>query len=121
MLNRDYHRIIPRDFFNEAKLLKCMGLLQLKIIDHQLPRGLDIKIDERGEPFEICLNEDHCRLLVKNYPTTINNVVVDFQTAYNSKRPYPFYCLVGDEEIEVFDDKGNFTEDFCNLKINKAQ
>lgn len=121
MLNRDYHRIIPRDFFNEAKLLKCMGVLQLRIVDDQLPPGLDIKIDESGEPFEICRDEASSRLIVINYPTTINKVEVIFQTALNSQRPYPFYCQVGEEEIEVFDDKGNFTEDFCNLKINKAQ
>jgi hypothetical protein len=116
-INKYYTREIPRDFFNEAKLLKCMGLLSVKIEDRMLPPGLDIKIEESGEPFNICMNEDDYRLFVKNYPATINGVSVTFQSAYNSKSPYPFYCQIGEEEIEVFDNNGNFTEDFCNIRI----
>ena len=46
----NYSRVIPRDFFNEAKLLKCMGLLALKVLDNMTPNGIKILIEESGAP-----------------------------------------------------------------------
>jgi hypothetical protein len=38
---KDYNRVIPRDLFNEAKLLKCLGQLCLLIDKGQCP-GLSV-------------------------------------------------------------------------------
>lgn len=107
----DYLRVIPRDFFNEAKLLKCMGQLSLKILDYQLPEGLNITIHESGDPFNICLSEDGS-LFVSNYPIMVNGSQVFFKTAYNSKSPFPFYAEIDYCDILVFDEAGNFTSNF---------
>lgn len=113
-MNTEYNRVIPRDFFNEAKLLKCMGLLSLKILDGQLPDGLKIEIEESGEPFDIQLTEDGS-LFVANYQVLVNDVPVIMGTAYNSKSNYPLNCIFNYEEIRVFDETGNFTEEFVSF------
>ena len=54
-----YRRKIPRDFFNEAKLLKCMGLLSVKVLDNKIPEGIDIEVNGDGDRFNIELNESY--------------------------------------------------------------
>ena len=112
-----YQRVIPRDFFNEAKLLKCMGQLSLKILDCQLPEGIKIEIEETGEPFEIHLTDDG-RLFVSNYQTSINDTYISLSTTYNSKYNYPLICFHDDVELLVFDEFGNFTEEFIQFATN---
>jgi len=116
MENSSYLRVIPRDFFNEAKLLKCMGQLSLMILDCKTPEGMKIEIAETGEPFEIQLS-DNGYLFISNYLVTINDAIVSMRTPYNSKAPYPLLCYYDWEEITVFDDSGNFTKEFAALKI----
>lgn len=111
-----YTRVIPRDFFNEAKLLKCFGQLALKILDGLTPDNMDIYIEESGEPFNIDLTDDGS-LIISNYETMINNIPVIFKTTYNSKANYPFFCEVDYTDYEVFDDNGNFTDEFKNLSL----
>lgn len=109
-----YKRVIPRDFFNEAKLLKCLGQLSLKILDDLLPEGIKIEIDECGEKFDIELTNDG-RLYLCNYQVTVNNVYVSMSTTYNSKDNYPLICFHDDTEIPVFDDNANFTDEFIQF------
>jgi hypothetical protein len=105
----DYYRVIPRDFFNESKLLKCFGLLALKHLDG-MAHGLEIEHD--GSPFEIQQDDDG-NLFINNVKTEINGDHVVFYTRYNRKDTYPFYCVDKDgTEIEVFTEQGEFTEDF---------
>ncbi len=108
-----YTRVIPRDFFNEAKLLKCMGILSLKILDGMLPEGISISIYESGEPFQIEL-DDCGDLRVMNYPIEVNGEEVIFFTAYNSKNALPFYAYINDEPVLVFTNTTEFTNDFIS-------
>lgn len=112
-----YERVIPRDFFNESKLLKCMGQLSLKILDCKLPDGIKIEIDECGSPFVINQTTDG-RLFLQDYDVTINDIYVSMSTTYNSKDNYPLVCIHDDVETTVFDDAGNFTQDFINFCNN---
>lgn len=108
-----YIRVIPRDFFNEAKLLKCMGQLSLAILDCKVPQGIELRIEENGDPFEIRLSDDG-NLHVANYETFVNGRVTTFYTHYNSKLNYPFYCInpESSNEVKVFDEDGKWTEEF---------
>lgn len=112
-----YTRVIPRDFFNESKLLKCMGQLSLKILDGKLPDGVNIEIDECGEPFYIGLSNDG-RLFLNNYNTTINDIYVSLSTTYNAKDAFPLICFHDDIETTVFDESGNFTDEFITFCKN---
>jgi len=107
-----YQRVIPRDFFNEAKLLKCMGLLALKVLDNQLPEGIVISIDESGEPFDIIQMEDSGDLSVVNYPVIVNGVELLFASNYNSKSNFPLYCEIDYSPITVFNEIGDFSNEF---------
>ncbi len=109
----NYIRVIPRDLFNEAKLLKCLGKLSLAILDCRLPQGITIAIEETGEPFQVELSDDG-QLYIANFETFINGRITTFKTAYNSKLNYPFYCIHPDslEDIEVFNEDGEFAAEF---------
>jgi hypothetical protein len=107
-----YTRVIPRDFFNEAKLLKCMGQLALKILDNQTP--CKIIIEESGDPFDINLSDDGC-LFISNYTVLVKEQEIMFKTTYNSKSAYPFYAEIDYCDYEVFDEKGEFTQEFINM------
>lgn len=113
-ITETYTRVIPRDFFNEAKLLKCMGVLALKILDRQLPDGVNIEIEESGEPFQIELTDDG-NLFVSNYPVLVNGQPATFCTVYNSKENFPLNLIYDYCEYRVFDEAGNFHPDFINF------
>ena len=115
---RNYIRVVPRDFFNEAKLLKCMGVLALAISDYKLPENIKIEINESGKPFEILLNEEFDLLVVSNYEVKINGEEYIVGTSYNSKSNFPFK-VVDDEEILIFDENGKFTLDFIERFTSK--
>lgn len=107
-----YYRVLPRDLFNEAKLLKCIGHLVLKIHDHMAPNGLRFEHD--GEPFEIALIDDG-HLTVTNIVFAIGDTFLLFKTAYNSKAPYPLLCEHDNIEWNVFLDSGEFDQAFVKL------
>lgn len=108
--SNQYSRVIPRDFFNEAKLLKCMGFLALYILERKVP--FQMKIKESGEPFEIIRNDEHDMLIVQNYEVYIKGEVYEVGTLYNSKDNFPLYAIIDDEEVKVLDEGGKFTEEF---------
>lgn len=109
-----YERVIPRDFFNEGKLLKCMGRLALGALDRTTPEGITLDVEENGEPFDIDLS-DSGELYVSNYPVTVNGYEAFFFTSYNSKRAYPFYCRIDETDYEVFNEDGTWNKDFMQL------
>lgn len=106
-----YLRVIPRDLFNEAKLLKCFGQLALTVLDGMVPDGIGITIEESGEPFQVELQDDGY-LCISNYQTFVNGQPVLFKTTYNSKSNYPFYCEHENGDIEVFTEDGKFSTEF---------
>ncbi len=108
----NYRRVIPRDFFNEAKLLKCMGILALAVLDNTVPENISIKIDENGESFDIILDNMYNLLRVSNYNVEINGEFYLVGTTYNSKGNFPFYVIVDEEEVEILDNNGKFSNDF---------
>lgn len=109
-----YTRVLPRDLFNEAKLLKCMGRLCLLIEDGTTPVKMSFK--DNGKPFKIGLMEDGY-LTIVNLPVYIKAKPFRFRCQYNSQQPYPLFCENENNEYPVFTDSGDFdTEfiDFCN-------
>jgi len=110
-----YQRVIPRDLFNEAKLLKCIGQVVLKIHDRQTP--IRMGVIETGERFKIELL-DEGYLFISNLDITILGEKYLFKTTYNSKSNYPLFVEIqednGPVDIQVFDENGNFDEEFIN-------
>lgn len=121
-VDTDYNRVIPRDLFNEGKLLKCMGRLCLLIHDDLVP--VKMSFDEDVDKFEIGLIDDGS-LTIANLPVKIKGIQFLFKTTYNSKANYPLYVQSPDyEEYLVFDEQGEFAtefKDFCENVDKKAK
>jgi hypothetical protein len=102
----EYKRVIPRDLFNESKLLKCVGRLALKIHDSMGPEGLKLEYDDK--PFEIRLDGYKDAFYVENMKFHVNGRQFYFYSQVNSHEPYPFFLFYNFQEFEVFDVIGNF-------------
>lgn len=131
-----YTRVLPRDLFNEAKLLKCLGQLALNIHDG-CAGSLEVK--HTGAPFHIKQDpsdgsfyeagiEWYCWIPVRpgDSPGSYDRVFsrswqmqLFFHTPLNSKDGYPLYVAykddTGDHEFAVFTDDGMMTDEFCEL------
>lgn len=110
-----YTRVLPRDLFNEAKLLKCLGLLCLLIHDGLTPVPMSVN-DELGpqDGFCIGLMEDGY-LAVANLDIFIRGERHSFRTQYNSKENYPLYVTFDYVDYLVFDEQGKWDQEFINF------
>jgi hypothetical protein len=104
-------RVIPRDFFNEAKLLKCLGQFIIEADNYALTRE-NIEFPGTSDPFEICMT-DSGELYCRNYEFYMKKDGSLFLfTPYNSKEPYPLYWRILDNDISIFTDDGKFENEF---------
>jgi hypothetical protein len=108
-----YQRVIPRDFFNEAKLLKCLGRFELAV-NHGGPMDirLPITIDYDGEAFVIEQNPNDGSLWCVNYRAYLAGEEVQLFVPYNSKDEWPLMCIYKAEEYYAFDESGKFMPNF---------
>lgn len=108
-----YNRVIPRDLFNEANLLKCLGHLAIKL---EAIRGPELIEPEPGEAFVIEQDEDGAiacwtvTLKVRDEPVLLSRPL-------NSRRAWPLYAThhgmrALDEPLEVFEQDGELTAEF---------
>lgn len=117
----NYTRVIPRDLFNEAKLLKCIGRLCLLIHDRQTVEGLTFEHDDK--PFKIGLLDEGA-LTIKNIIFDLHGERLMFQTTYNSKCNWPLFCVYDYCEYLVFDEAGQHTQEFlefCKTITDKSK
>lgn len=124
-----YKRVIPRDLFNEANLLKCYGALWIALDN---ARGHTAKLGEHnptdpsddycGDPFNIEMDESTGSISVANIPFTIGGLAYKLSRPLNSRDPYPLYCV--DEfdmhEWSVFNDDGTLSAEFLDLIKDRA-
>ena len=110
--NPDYDRVHPRDFFNEAKLLKCWGRLSLLIHEG---RGIDWPLriehdDSECKGYAVRLDGQHAMLFIDNVRLFVCDVHVPIGNVCNSKNEWPMY---GGEDFHcVFDDDGELSPEF---------
>jgi len=112
-----YRRVIPRDLFNEANLLKCYG--QLYIAMERLA-GCEARFRNEDVPrFEIMQRESDGAIFVYNLPLEIGRHSYTLTRPLNSRRPWPLYAeRDGDDSfdpIAVFDDQGELTPEMRAL------
>jgi hypothetical protein len=124
MIDPMYHRVIPRDLFNESKLLKCLG--QLALIAHdgldrnrnRLPDSLRIVHD--GEAFEIEQDPSDGAIFCPAIRAYLGDVPLSLRCSLNNRQPYPITCTVDDEEASVFNDDGTLSNEFLGLLTTVA-
>lgn len=119
-----YQREMPRDLFNEAKLLKCLGQLLLLYVDQHLADGCKFVHTETQSGFLIGQNPGDgsigCANLHMWYIEEVGDgkkirTYVELSTPLNSRDPYPLlFSAYGDEGC-VFDTDGKMTPEFHEL------
>lgn len=108
-----YFRAIPRDLFNEAKLLKCLGQIALAELDKVFPENVEISYD--GKPFNIIQDVDG-NLECANLTLYKNNEEVILFHPLNNKGSYPLRAeFWGEKDVSVFNENGSFSKEFIDL------
>ncbi len=105
-----YNRVIPRDLFNEAGLLKCLGKL---IIAADTIPGLEFEHD--GEAFAIVQDPSDGSISVANVVAWLNGMRLDLSTGLNARRSMPLeFRLEGGEDglDRVFNEDGSLSDEF---------
>jgi hypothetical protein len=107
-----YKRVLPRDLFNEAKLLKCVGKLTLLIEDGFIP---NMSYHYDGDPFDIHQVKADGSIFIGNISVFKNGAeggTIDVFTPLNSKAPWPLIGVLDDYAFRVFDDNGELNQEF---------
>lgn len=100
-------RVLPRDAFNDANLLKCIGQLTMLIEDGMVPW----KYDFDGDEFNIYMDgyDGHTRVsnvaFYRRDPESGDWDNIYLLRPMNSRDPWPLQDLDGNR---VFNDKGEF-------------
>jgi hypothetical protein len=107
----NYIRVLPRDAFNEANLLKCIGRLTLLIHDNEIDWLKYEQYNDNEEGFNICQEESSGEIYITNliFYLKKDNTEIIFTSCYNSKDNYPLIAYTTDNNYyRVFDENGNF-------------
>lgn len=98
-------RVLPRDAFNDANLLKCIGQLTMLIEDgaHEVS-GLRFEYD--GEPFDIRQDASDGSTYVANLSFYLGRHLVLMRRPLNSRDAWPLLMIHNGEEYYVFSEQG---------------
>lgn len=119
-----YKRVVPRDLFNEASLLKCYGQVYVAL---ERCEGHSAKFThEHVAQFDIVQGASDGSLSIANLPLLIGEDEYSLVRPLNSRRSWPLYAeRIEDPEFEpvpVFDDDGEFTDEMRTLLgVNQPQ
>ena len=119
-MNANYFRVIPRDLFNEGKLLTELGFLSLAIHDNKegIANLLTMELIDEDEGFVIVQDENEGSLLVSNLlcRTVKDDSQCIFYTRLNcrSKNALQFKYEPLELEGVVFDGE-DYSNDFKSL------
>lgn len=108
-----YIRVIPRDLFNEADLLKCLGRLYIEL---ETAGKHKARFDVEDVPsFDIRQNLGDGSISVVNLPFMIGRRRFYLFRPLNSRKPWPLMIERDDDVWRVFDDQGRLSTDFMEL------
>ena len=119
-----YLRVIPRDLFNEANLLKCYGQIYLNLERLNLP-DVGFEHDDPWTPFDVRQDEDSGTIHIANVTLTVRGCACRLDRPLNSRQAWPLYLTTeNEEEIAVFSEDGSFSPEMLtflnNHRSNKA-
>jgi hypothetical protein len=98
-----YKRVIPRDFFNESKLLKCLGKIELYLMGN---KNISVQFD--NERFLIEQNDSDGSLYVSNYKVYIGEDEVSLYIPYNCKENWPLMADYCGSTYYLLNESGDF-------------
>lgn len=110
-----YQRVIPRDLFNEASLLKCYG--RLYILSETTP-GLKVEtaFDYDDDSFNVEQDPSDGAIYLTNVYVSAAGVGLKLRRPLNSRSAWPLVVVDSDDEAaDVFTDAGDLTPEFLRL------
>lgn len=118
-----YKRVLPRDLFNEAKLLKCLGQLALLIHDGKAPDGLSFEQDAMScDGFDIDQDPFSGELYVDNltlwFDLGEDAIRINLSTHYNSRDSYPLVYEISPPWMMPPECDDKFEGDVFDLGVN---
>lgn len=110
----NYIRVIPRDLFNEANLLKWMGRVY---IQSEYTDDVKVELTDEGSKggFRIMQSPADGSIYVENVIVTVKGRRVHLFTGLNSRSELPLYAEYGSKVESVFDSEGYFTDEFMDI------
>lgn len=116
-----YQRVIPRDLFNEANLLKCYGQLWLELENRPDFPGVSLTKSYAHDRFLVEQDDNDGSTTIINVRLCVRGQIVDLRRPLNSREPFPLYAYPDDAtEIPVFDDSGNLTDEMTRFLKGEA-
>lgn len=113
-----YQRVIPRDLFNEANLLKCYGALWIAIEGHRTARFSESDM----ENFSVAMRESDGWIYIKGLFLLVGSRRFRLTRPCNSRDPFPLYAEAMESDAEpvaVFNDDGTLAQEFWELISTK--
>lgn len=118
---KSHYRVIPRDLFNDSKLLKCMARVALLAHDGRIG-SWSLSYDpyeEEGGPFRIEQNPHTGVLFVANlyFRNSRGGEEIHLHSPYNDRGPWPLCFETDDGETSgpCFLNDGSLTPDFIEV------
>lgn len=107
-----YHRVAPRDIFNEANFMKCIGKLTLIMHDTGL-EGITFNQDDYAE-FGLPMGlDEYTGGLVVHGMFVAHGKFLSIHRPINSREPWPVFIEDDDgDSIGIFTDDGELSEEF---------
>lgn len=106
-----YHRVIPRDLFNEADLLKCYARLWIELDEKSGRHKAELHHD--GAAFRVEQDETSGAIYIANVELTIRGDTVGLYRPLNSRSKWPLWLGdTGGDDIRVFTDDGALSAEF---------
>jgi hypothetical protein len=105
-----YKRVVPRDLFNEARLLKLLGKLIIHIMDN--PTTVPWFFEHEGNEFIIHQDSDDGSIFCSNIKFYIANEPIHLFTPLNSRDPWSLYGVYKGEEYCIFSADGKIMPNF---------
>lgn len=107
----NYKRVIPRDLFNEAKLLKCVAFISLLIHDEKI-KGLNVNHEYSSKGFEIIQDDSDGSISIENlHFFDGNGTPAYFSTTMNDKSNFPLVLDYKGEQYFPFNEEGKYQLD----------
>lgn len=104
-----YKRVIPRDLFNEANLLKCYGRIYICLETADAP---GVELEHVGQTFDIEQDPSSGALYMANIHLNVHGTRYRMERPLNTRESWSLSLTDSQgDEIEIFNDSGDFTEE----------
>jgi hypothetical protein len=110
-----YARVLPRDLFNESKLLKGLGQLTL-LIHNGLKWPLTVEHNHTDAGFAIGQHQSDGSTYCHNVTIRLHGKALELSSPLNCRSPFPMTLYDDAEgELPVFNEDGSLADEFTEF------